>query len=46
MKKVLYAVLFAFSLTLTFTACTEDEVAPKTEQENGGGGGSVDPLKP
>ena len=46
MKKVFYVVLFAFSLALSFTSCTEEEVTPKTEQENGGAGGSVDPIKP
>ena len=34
MKKVIYTLLFAFASALTFTACTEEEVAPSTE--NGG----------
>lgn len=38
MKKLFYILaLFIFS-TLAFTACTEEEVTPSTELENGGGG--------
>lgn len=34
MKKILYTLLIAFASALSFTACTEEEVAPNTE--NGG----------
>lgn len=30
--------MLAFVLAASFTACTEEEVAPKSELENGGGG--------
>ncbi|MBL7841655.1 MAG: hypothetical protein JNJ75_16040 [Cyclobacteriaceae bacterium] len=46
MKKLLYITLFALVCAGSFTACTEEEVTPTTELDNGGGGGSVDPLKP
>lgn len=42
MKKLFYIILFAFVCAGTFTACTEEEVAPSTELDNGGGGGSGD----
>jgi hypothetical protein len=35
MKKVIFTLLFAFATALSFTACTEEEIAPNTE--NGGG---------
>lgn len=34
MKKVIFALLVAFVTTLSVTGCTEEEVAPSTE--NGG----------
>lgn len=34
MKKIIYAVLIALSSSLALSACTEEEVAPNTE--NGG----------
>ena len=34
MKKIIYTLLIAFSSAMVFTACTEEEVAPSTE--NGG----------
>ena len=46
MKKLLYIVLFALVCAGSFTACTEEEVTPSTELDNGGGHGSIDPLKP
>jgi hypothetical protein len=46
MKKLFYILLIVFVTALTFTSCTEEEVAPKTDLENGGGGGSIDPIKP
>ncbi|HTF17682.1 MAG TPA: hypothetical protein VK658_06395 [Chryseolinea sp.] len=38
MKKVIYMVLLAFATSLAFTACTEEEVAPSTVMNGGGGG--------
>jgi hypothetical protein len=43
MKKFIYILLLAFVCATSFTACTEEEVAPKSELDNGGGLGS-DPL--
>lgn len=40
MKKLFYALMIVIGASLTFTACTEEEVAPATEEFNGGGGGS------
>lgn len=40
MKKLLYIILFALTTATSFTACTEEEVTPSTEMENGGGQGS------
>jgi len=40
MKKIIYIVLIAITTSLTIISCTEENVAPKTE--NGGGVGSVD----
>lgn len=45
MKKLFYTLMLAFVLTLSFTSCTEEEIAPKPELENGGGSGSIDPIK-
>lgn len=45
MKKLFYTLTLAFVLTLSFTSCTEEEIAPKPELENGGGSGSIDPIK-
>lgn len=42
MKKIIYALLIAISSALTFTACTEEEVAPSTEN---GGTLELDPVK-
>jgi hypothetical protein len=42
MKKLFYILLFAFSSALTFTACSDEEVNPSTELDNGGGGVSTD----
>jgi hypothetical protein len=36
MKKFIFALLIAFASAFTFAACTEEEVAPSTE--NGGAG--------
>jgi len=40
MKKVIYTLLFVTACFLSFTACTEEEVKPSTELENGGFGTS------
>lgn len=45
MKKLIYILLFSCVTALSFTSCTEEEVAPTTELENGGGTGS-DPIVP
>jgi len=42
MKKIIYTILLVFACALTFTACTEEEVSPKTELDNGGSGASMD----
>ena len=34
MKRIIYALLIAFACASSFTSCTEEEVAPSTE--NGG----------
>jgi hypothetical protein len=36
MKKFIYILLVAVTSSLTITSCTEEEVAPSTELENGG----------
>jgi hypothetical protein len=38
MKKLFYLLLVLFVTSLSITACTEEEVAPTTENGNGGGG--------
>lgn len=40
MKKVIYTLLFVAVCSLSFTACSEEEVKPSTELENGGFGQS------
>ena len=42
MKKIIYILLVAIASALTITSCTEENVAPKTE--NGGGTGGVDGI--
>lgn len=39
MKKIVYALMIAVSCAFLFSSCTEEEIAPNTE--NGGGGDSV-----
>lgn len=34
MKKIIFTLLIAFATTFAFTSCTEEEIAPNTE--NGG----------
>lgn len=46
MKKLLYVILFTVVFAGSFTACTEEEVVPSTELDNGGGGGSGDIIPP
>jgi hypothetical protein len=43
MKKVIYMLLFAIASSIAFTACTEEEVAPTTVMN--GGGGSIEEPK-
>jgi hypothetical protein len=38
MKKFIYILLFAFVCAGSFTSCTEEEVKPTSELENGGAG--------
>lgn len=45
MKKLIYILLFTVTVAMSFTACTEEEVTPTTDMENGGGQGS-DPKGP
>jgi hypothetical protein len=45
MKKVLYILAFAVVTSVAFTACTEEVVTPKTENNNGSGTGT-DPVTP
>ena len=40
MKKFIYAIVIALSCSMALTACTEEEVAPSTEN----GGGTADGL--
>lgn len=42
MKKFIYILLFVFVVSASFTACTEEEVAPSTELENGGNSNTPD----
>lgn len=42
MKKIIYALLIAFSSTVVFTACTDEEIAPSKEA---GGTYPSDPVK-
>lgn len=44
MKKIFYIIIFTFAAASTFTACTEEQVAPSTELDNGGTTGSDDPI--
>jgi len=46
MKKLLYTLALAIAVTATLSSCTEENVKPKTEVDNNGGGGSTDPFKP
>lgn len=42
MKRIIYALLIALSCSVAITACTEEEVAPNTEN----GGGTADGMLP
>lgn len=44
MKRLFYSLMIALAASLAFTACTEEEVTPSTELDNGGGEAS-DPIK-
>jgi len=37
MKKLLYILLVSFSISAFMTSCTEEEVAPQEQLDNGGG---------
>jgi hypothetical protein len=37
MKKILYLIILLTLSVSTFTSCTEEEVKPQTEGNNGGG---------
>jgi hypothetical protein len=46
MKKTIYILAIALFSALTFSACTEEEVAPtSTTTAAGGGGGIADKMK-
>ncbi len=42
MKKFIIFILFALTLATTFTACTDEEIKPKTDLNNNPGGGASD----
>ena len=42
MKKFIAVLALAFALATSFTACTDENVKPQTN-EGGGSGGSIDP---
>jgi hypothetical protein len=37
MKKIIYAALVVLGTVFSFASCTEEEVKPTTELDNGGG---------
>jgi len=41
MKKLLYILVIALMTSFVATSCTEEEVAPTTELDNGGGAGNT-----
>ncbi len=45
MKKIIYIILLATVSMLTNISCTEEEVVPQTEIDNGGGGGIEGQVK-
>lgn len=46
MKRLFYALLFVLASVATMTSCTEEDVAPIEQTNNGGGAGSLDPMIP
>jgi hypothetical protein len=44
MKKIIYSVLVALTLSFAFSSCTEEEVAPDNTLKNGGGTGITEKL--
>ena len=42
MKKLLYVLAFAFAIATSFTACTDENVKPQTN-EGGASGSGIDP---
>jgi len=45
MKKIIYVLALVFALATTFTACTDENVKPQTN-EGGGIGAGIDPKYP
>lgn len=45
MKKIIYILLLVLTSGMALTSCTEDEVKPVSDLENGGGNGGHDPIK-
>jgi hypothetical protein len=41
MKKIIYILFLSFVSVLAITSCTEEEIAPKSELENGGANNST-----
>lgn len=41
MKKIIYIIIIAFVSSSVFSSCTEENVEPQTESDNGGGSGST-----
>jgi len=41
MKKIIYSLFVAVTLTLTITSCTEEEIKPKDIEASNGGGTSL-----
>lgn len=41
MKKFIYTALLVLATTLTITSCTEEEVTPSSQADNGGGSTST-----
>lgn len=44
MKKIIYSILFCAFVSLSISACTEEEVKPSNELGNGGGA-DAEPIK-
>lgn len=44
MKKLLYLIVALAAISFTVTSCAEEEIAPSTELENGGGNPNPGPV--